>query len=112
MVAVAKLVKKFPALYGTPKVYYNVHKSPSLDPILSQINPAHNLILLGPNLILPIHLCLVLLGCFFALGFWDYNFAKHETDLDTNGWMSILETVTSISFWSVGAAIIYNLHVD
>ena len=34
----AELVKKFPALYGTWKIYYHTHKSLPLIPFLSQMN--------------------------------------------------------------------------
>jgi len=34
----AELVKKFPALYGTWKIYYHIHKSLPLIPFLGQMN--------------------------------------------------------------------------
>ena len=36
-------VKKFPALYGTPKVYYHIHNCPPTVPILNQFDPVHAL---------------------------------------------------------------------
>jgi hypothetical protein len=35
------LSKEYPALFMEPEGHYRVHKSPPLDPILSQLNPVH-----------------------------------------------------------------------
>jgi hypothetical protein len=52
-VTVAQLFRKYPATYRTPKAHYRFHKTHSVDPILSQIQPISSLILssylrLGP----------------------------------------------------------------
>jgi hypothetical protein len=39
---VVQLLKNFSIFYGTRGLNYRVHMSPSLVPILSQINPVHN----------------------------------------------------------------------
>jgi len=36
---------QFPAFYGTPLVYYRVHKNPPLNPILNHIDTVHILTL-------------------------------------------------------------------
>jgi len=36
---VTQLVNKYPAFLWNPKILYPVHKSPPMDPILSQPNP-------------------------------------------------------------------------
>jgi len=37
------LVKKFPTFYGTPKVYYRIHKCPPTVSMLKQLDPVHAL---------------------------------------------------------------------
>jgi hypothetical protein len=53
---VTQFVKKHPAFLWNPKVHYRVHKSPPLDPILSQPNPVRPI---DPNL-LKVHLNVIL----------------------------------------------------
>jgi hypothetical protein len=52
-----QLVKKFPALYGTPKVHYRTHKCPPPVPILSQNDsirtPTSNFLKINSNIIFP-----------------------------------------------------------
>jgi len=49
---VTQLVKKFPTFYGTWRFHFHVHKSLSLDPTLSQMNPAY-LPTIHSNIIFP-----------------------------------------------------------
>jgi hypothetical protein len=53
---VTQLVKKYPAFLRNPKVHHRVHKSPPLDPILSQPNPVHPINPYLPN----VHLNVIL----------------------------------------------------
>jgi hypothetical protein len=41
MLTVSQLVKKFPAIYGTPNVHYSIYNCSPPVPLLSQINPIH-----------------------------------------------------------------------
>jgi hypothetical protein len=42
---VNELLDKFSAIYGTQKLYYRIHKSSSVVPVLSQMNRIYTLIL-------------------------------------------------------------------
>ena len=66
-----QLVKKFPALYGTPKVHYRINKCLLPVPVLCQLDQVHtpHPISLRYILILPSHPCLRLPSGLFPSGF-------------------------------------------
>jgi hypothetical protein len=51
----AHLIKKFVEFYGTPTVYYRIHKGIQIVPIFSQMNPVHKH---SPHVSLPLILIL------------------------------------------------------
>jgi hypothetical protein len=65
------LGQEIPRLLWNPKLHYRVHMSPPLDPILSHLNPLHNLmpIYVRSVLIVSSHLRQILSSSFFRSGF-------------------------------------------
>jgi hypothetical protein len=65
-----QLCRERPSILWNPKVQYRLHKSPTLVPILSHINPIHTSpFYLRSILILSTHLCLGLRSVLFPSGF-------------------------------------------
>lgn len=63
---VVKLLKRFPASHGTPKVYYFLHKSPLLAIIQSYFRLVHFITFGFFKVHILIHLCLGLPNCLFS----------------------------------------------
>ena len=61
-------------LLQTPKGHYCAHNSPQLDPILSQMNPVHNILLYCNILfiIIIIIIIIIILGTSFMQGIYTY----------------------------------------
>ncbi|PNF26687.1 hypothetical protein B7P43_G03382, partial [Cryptotermes secundus] len=83
------VTEEFPSILWNPKVYYPVHKSPPLIPILSQYHPIHNI---------PSYLSRISFNIFHPPTPWFSQWSLDWIDLaqDREQWKALVSTVINL----------------